>query len=267
MYGHARMHAHDHEDFQRLWVGYPSGARGTIPMWATSDRPGRQKMPEDRPVYETEPLPELVAAAERHLATGDHQLTAEQLAEYLPDQPDVSETPVITYMPETPAKPASYICSRCPGRAFYPVDPTYGHPARNAELLRNRPELRETVLGLTPGQAAIVIEDWDRRRATQGQVELEEVLKRKGRATKRAGRPGVQGRIRRCQDYLLEAWERLGTQDAAIWELIALADTDPQRHRDLVGGRYPMAYETYRSYLKAVDPARKAAVRSVMRAA
>jgi hypothetical protein len=216
-------------------------------------------------VYETEPLPELVVAAEDHLAVDDHDLTGAELAEYFPDHRGASETPVITYLPESRAAPAHYTCSRCPGRTFYPVAPTYGHPARNAELLRTTPGLREKTLGLTPKQAAIVIENWDRRRATQGKDELEEVLKRQGRATKRAGRPEVEARIARCQDYLLDAWERLGSQEAAIRELIALAEVDRSAHDRIVGRRYPMASHTYHQYLGKASPERRAEVRARIR--
>ncbi len=218
-------------------------------------------------MYETEPLPQLVVAAERHLAVDDHDLTGAELAGYFPDHRGASETAVITYLPESRATPAHYTCSRCPGRVFYPVDPSYGHPDRNAQLLRSTPGLREKVLGLTPAEAAIVIEHWDRHRDTQGKDELVKVLKQQGLATKRAGRPEVAVRIARCQDYLLDAWERLGTQDEAIWELIALADKDPNAHRSIVGRRYPMAYSTYHQYLGKKDLSeRRAEVKARIRA-
>ena len=236
-------------------------------------------------MYETEPLAEVLAHIVRHLATEHPETLIARQGNYPGDDPfiaPIAHAPEdrvdvalrlaaaypelvisrhvtspcsrppgapITYLPETSSAPAGYQCDLCPGRLFYPVEPTYGHPARNAYLLRTATGLREKVLGLTPKQRAIVIEDWDRRRGTQGKAELEEVLRRQGRATKRAGRPEVEARIARCQDYLLEAWERLGTKEAAIWDLIQLADTDPARHQRIVGKRYPMAYSTYHQYL------------------
>ncbi len=254
-------------------------------------------------MYETEPLAEVLSEIVRHLATEHPEILIARQGTYPGDDPfmapiayppedrvDVAlklaaahpelviarhvtsacsrpHRAPITYSPEAPSAPAGYRCELCPGLVFYPVEPTYGHPARNAYLLRITPALREKVLGLTPKQAAIVIEDWDRRRGTQGNAELDEVLRRQGRATKRAGRPEVEARIARCQDYLLEAWERLGTQDEAIWELIRLANTDPSRHQRIVGRRYPMAYSTYHQYLGKKDLSeRRAEVQARIRA-
>lgn len=253
-------------------------------------------------MYETEPLPEVLADILRHLVTKHPEILIARQGTYPGDNPfappiayppkgrvDVArrlaaahpklvisrhvispcsrpDRAPITYRPETPSSPAGYRCELCPGQVFYPVEPSYGHPARNAYLLRTNPGLREKVLGLTPKQSAIVIADWDRRRSTQGKAELDEVLKRQGRATKRAGRPDVAARIARCQEYLLDAWERLGTQEAAIRELIALAEEDPDEHKRVVGRRYPMANETYRQYLGKASPERRAEVQARIRA-
>jgi len=173
----------------------------------------------------------------------------------------------VSYLPETPRRPAGFSCSMCIGHRSFPVEPTYGHPARNRQLVRDNPTLADDIRGLTSDEAAIVIEHWDRSRATRSVRVLREVLRQDAQATRPANDTHASARVRRCQDYLLEAWVRRGTQDAAIWDLIALADADPVRHREVVGRRYPMAYETYRSYLKSADPIRKAAVRAALRAA
>ena len=165
-------------------------------------------------------------------------------------------------MPETPRTSAAYSCSACVGHRSFPVEPTYGHPARNAQLLRDNSSLRDDTRGLNPEEAAIVIEHWDRACMNRGKQVLADILRPTAQATKRAHRPEVAQRIANCQDYLLEAWVRLGTQEATIWELIDLAEPDPERHQAIVGRRYPMAYETYRSYLKDVEATRRAEVQA-----
>ncbi len=215
-------------------------------------------------MFETEPLPDVVAEIARHLAT-EHGHTDFELARDVAYKGNTPQGAVIVYRPETPTRPAGYGCGLCPGRLFYPVDPTYGHPARNARLEREHPELRQLVAALDPDEAAIVIEDWDRGPAARSKEHLEEILQRQGRATKHTGRPEVVERKARCQDYLLAAWERLGTQDKAIWELIALADEDPSEHQRIVGGRYPMAYDTYHQYLGEVPLVRRAEVKARIR--
>jgi len=222
-------------------------------------------------VYETEPHREVLADIARHLEEV-HARTDFEVARDVADRGNAQEGAVIVYRPETPRAPAGYECALCVGQLFYPVDPTYGHPARNAQLLRDNPRLREDVLGLGPDDAAIVIEHWDRGRATRGKKVLEEIeaeqkaaLVKESEATARAQRPEVLARITSCQEYLLEAWERLGVQDQAIWELIDMADNDPDRHREIVGRRYPMAYETYRQYLKDVPLERRAEIQARLR--
>ena len=87
-----------------------------------------------------------------------------------------------------------------------------------------------------------------------------------GQATKRARRPEVVQRIARCQEFLLDAWAELGTQELAIRALIDLAQADPARHQRIVGRPHPMAYETYRDYLKQLAPEEREKIRARIRA-
>ncbi len=207
-------------------------------------------------MYESEPLPEVVAAARAHLAK------AHELPDFDPEcdltYPGHERSPaLVVYLAETARVAAGFVCEICGERSF-PVEPSYGHPARNAQLLADHPELWAEVSGLDEAERAIVLEDWDRqRRRGRGQERLRTALRRRGLATKRATRPEVARRIACCQEFLLSAWVELGSQDRAVRALIALADEDPARHHKIVGGRYPMAYETYLSYLKALPAGRR----------
>lgn len=218
-------------------------------------------------MYENEPNPEVQKEIRRHLVERHGRLDFDLRLDVF-FAGSAPEGALIVYLPETAARQAGYTCALCPGLIFLAGEPSYGHPARNAQLLRDHPELWAKTAGLSKEERAIVLEDFDRqsRSPNRGKGLLHDALRRKGRATMRARRPEVVQRIARCQEFLLDAWAELGTQELAIRALIDLARADPARHQRIVGRPYPMAYETYRDYLKQLAPEEREKIRARIRA-
>lgn len=211
-------------------------------------------------MHESEPLPEVVAAAGCHLAEAHGRASFDPERELT--YPGHERAPaLVVYLAETPRAAAGFACEICRERVF-PVEPSYGHPARNAQLLRDHPELETTLLrGVgNPDERALLLEDWDRGRI--GQAQAIEARRRRGMATRRAARPVVEERRRRCQAFLLENYVALGTKEAAIGALIALARHDPPAHERLTGRPTPLAPSTLNGYWKLIPLAERARARA-----
>ena len=199
-------------------------------------------------MYEATPREDVLAAITRHLAE-EHDRPGFDPQRHLTWVGHVGEEALAIYIRETASAPAGFTCLVCEARVF-PVDPSYGHPLRNAQLLRDHPELRALTRGLVESERAVVVEEWDRGRLAAAQVR--EVRRRRGMATKRSARPVVEERIARCQQFLLGRYVELGRVAAAIGNLVDLAQSDPVAHGRIVGRPEPMAAETYRRYWQGI---------------
>jgi len=200
-------------------------------------------------MHEREPTPEAIQAIRDHLATA-HGRSDFELRR---DVAWVSNSPagaLVVYLPESGFVGARFVCKDavCAGLIFLAGAPTYGHPERNASMLLAHPELSTTLLhGVTdPAERAMLLEDWDRGRL--GQLQVTAAHTRRAQSTKKAGRPSVDDRRERCQQFLL-ARVREGARVAdAIEALDGLRTTDPPAYRRCMGGPDIRTPETLRKY-------------------
>ena len=169
----------------------------------------------------------------------------------------VPDGAVATYIRETPRHPAGYVCVLCGARVF-PVDPTFGHPQRNAQLLRDHPELRVQTHGLGPAGQARYIEKWDRGDIARAQ--LAEAERRAAMATKTADRPTVEARRNRCQVFLERRVRAGATVEAAIAALDQLRSEDRGEYEQIMGGPVVLSRGTLEKYWRAIPIERREAI-------
>ena len=169
----------------------------------------------------------------------------------------VPDGAVATYIRETPRQAAGYICGLCGARVF-PVDPTFGHPQRNAQLLRDHPELGVQTHGLGPAGQGRYIEKWDRGDIARAQ--LAEAERRGAMATKTADRPTVEARRERCQVFLERRVRAGATVEAAIAALDRLASEDRAAYEQIMGGPVVLARGTLEKYWGGILIERREAI-------
>ncbi len=207
---------------------------------------------------ETSPRPEVIAAAAAHLVEAHGQADFDPTRDLT--HPGQARSPArVAYLPESPRTPSGFACEICGARVF-PVAPSYGHPERVRQLLADHPELWERVVGLLDDERALVVGDWDRQRHEGGlaRERLRAAQRRAGQATRAVRRPADARRIAACQEFLVAAWVRLGTQGLAVAALIDLARTEPERHERIVGRASAMSPDTLTRYLKDLPPEARA---------
>ena len=204
-------------------------------------------------MYETSPHADVLAQISRHLGD-EHGRPGFDPQRHVTWPGHVGEEALAVYIRETAWAPAGFTCLVCDTRVF-PVAPSYGHPFRNAQLVRDHPELGTLTHGLGPDERALVVEEWDRGRLAAARVG--EIRKRRGMATKRDARPVVQERVASCQGFLLERYVTVGTVSGAIEALVDLARSHPKAHRRILKQALGMSGETYRRYWRQIPLERR----------
>ena len=204
-------------------------------------------------MYETSPHADVLAQISRHLGD-EHGRPGFDPQRHVTWPGHVGEEALAVYIRETAWAPAGFTCLVCDTRVF-PVAPSYGHPFRNAQLVRDHPELGTLTQGLGPDERAMVAEEWDRGRLAGTQ--LREVRRRVAMATRRSARPVVEERRVRVQRFLLERYVELGTVEATIGALVDLARIDPVANERIVGRPQAMSIETYRRHWHTIPLERR----------
>lgn len=214
-------------------------------------------------MHERHPTPQAIAAIKEHLV-GTHNRADFDLARDVSWVDNNPDSAVIVYLPESGISAARFTCKHegCAGLIFAAGEPTYGHPERNSFLLLAHPELRTTLLtGVgDPADQSLLLEDWDRGRL--GRARLAAVQKRHGMATKKADRPSVDARRKRCQKFLLERVRRGATVQDALDALDGLRTSDPYAYEHLMGGPDRRSTEALKKYWRAIPIAERNAVRA-----
>jgi len=207
-------------------------------------------------MYEREPLEAVAAEIRVHLRDVHAQEDFDpQLHVTWPGH--VPDGAFATYIRETPRTPAGFVCVLCGARVF-PVDPSFGHPARNAQLLRDHPELGLLTRGLGHADQARLIEEWDRGRF--GQAQLTEAQRRGAMRTKPADRPTVEARRARCQAFLERRVREGATVAVAIAALDRLASEDRAAYERIMGGPVVLARGTLEKYWSGILIERREAI-------
>ena len=249
-----------HADFQRKARKGQGRIRGAadplgFPAHRTAYHEGHQ-------MHEREPTPHAIDAMRDHCRSA-HDDTDLDLHRDVTFVGNIPADAKLIYLAETPTAPARFECPRCPGLLLAADEPTYGHPERNSLLLVAYPELGRTLLhGVSdPAERAMLLEDWDRGRL--GKLQVNAARTRRSMRTKKAERPSVDDRRRRCQEYLLARVREGAIVGDAIAALDALSTEDPPAYARLMCGPDILKPETLRKYWGGIP----IAVRNAARAA
>lgn len=141
---------------------------------------------------------------------------------------------------------------RAPGGSLLPVRPPPGTPSQTPGSCSLTPSVppRSLTGSATRQRGRCFIEDRDRGHV--GQREIAAAHRRRAQATRRAGRPGVDARRRRCQRFLV-AQVRAGARvDQAICALDGLRNTGPSAYTGLMCALDRCQPETLRVYWSAI---------------
>jgi predicted DNA-binding protein len=204
-------------------------------------------------VNETKPSPAIVRRMEQHLIEEEQQYDFE-LARDAVWEGNEPERPLVLYLPEAGARPPGFRCLLCDQLIY--GQPSFGHPERNRALRLHEPALRPLLKDVyLPEEQEAVIEDYDRGRLAE--ANLERIRKGKAMATRRPKSPEVARRTRACQEFMLAHYAEYADKGRAIEALIALAQSDPDRHLEIVGRSYPFARDTYNAYWHKIPLARR----------
>lgn len=204
--------------------------------------------------FEGAPDGEVREAIARHLVEA-HGLTDFELLRDVAFGAHVPNDPRVAYFAPVHGKRAGFSCARCGHRQFF-GEPDYEDPQHQMKLKITHPqEISTPTRGVPFEDHPRVIADWDSGR--MGRQRADEANRRRQMATRPSARPEVDARRERCQEYLLERYVELGRLEDAIAALIDLHQTDPQRHLEIVGRRYPLAESTYKKYWGAISHRRR----------
>ena len=125
------------------------------------------------------------------------------------------------------------------------TDPAYQAFVQGAQTEQERGEMIDLV---DSGDAARAVKAWAARR---------DLLRRPHTSAAAAARAG------RIQQFLLEAYERLGNLHDALWSLVELHGSDPAQYREVTGADRVLAMETFRrTYWQAIPPQQRKAAQA-----
>jgi hypothetical protein len=146
-----------------------------------------------------------------------------------------------------PARGDSYRCAICgQGHIFYPTEPPYGTPARNAFLRQTNPQLRALLAGAPAADHDEITEAFDRREL--GQLLLSGSATRRRRKGVVQRRPDYARRLERFRGYLLENLSTMGSVERVAESLADLHERDRAEYERVVGERRYYSAQTFMQY-------------------